>query len=168
MMALLTVTLLAAPLAAGPDACKLSSPSFPGPGGGANATSWRAALTAWRAKCLAELRPDGSQIFERASFATAYVQPFSMPWDRALWNDTTQEWQVSAFLDSLPGRADTVLLWTGYPQLGIDDRRQFELIESLPGGLPGQKRLVEQVPPRRCHCPRRRRCCCCYGHSRRC
>ena len=30
MMVLLTVTLLAAPLAAGPDACKLSSPSFPG------------------------------------------------------------------------------------------------------------------------------------------
>ena len=142
---LLAVVPLLASLAVLSPECQPSSPSFPGPGGSANATAWRDALITWRTKCLAELRPNG-QVFDAASFATTYVQPFTMPWDRALWNDTTKQWQVDAFLESLPGRADTVLLWTGYPVLGIDDRRQFELIEALPGGLSGQKKLVEQVP----------------------
>ena len=144
---LLAVVPLLASLAVLSPECQPSSPSFPGPGGSANATAWRDALITWRTKCLAELRPNG-QVFDAASFATTYVQPFTMPWDRALWNETTQQWQVDAFLESLPGRADTVLLWTGYPVLGIDDRRQFELIEALPGGLSGQKKLVEQVPGR--------------------
>ena len=35
-----------------------------------------------------------------------------------------------------------------YPNLGVDDRSQFELIESLPGGIAGQKKLVSQMHAR--------------------
>ena len=33
-----------------------------------------------------------------------------MPFDRYLYNDTSGEWQLDAFLASLPGGADAVLL----------------------------------------------------------
>jgi hypothetical protein len=40
---------------------------------------------------------------------------------------------------------DSLLLWQGYPNIGFDDKNQFEMTASLPGGLPGLKDLVSQV-----------------------
>ena len=85
--------------------------SLPGPAPGSDASAWRAANHAWRAKCLAELRPTG-KIFDTvgAWSSGVYVQPITMPFDRYLYNDTSGEWQLDAFLASLPGGADAVLL----------------------------------------------------------
>ena len=43
------------------------------------------------------------------------------------------------------GGVDSLLLWQGYPNIGLDDKNQFEMTESLPGGLAGLKDLVSQV-----------------------
>ena len=43
------------------------------------------------------------------------------------------------------GGVDSLLLWQGYPNIGLDDKNQFEMTASLPGGLPGLKDLVSQV-----------------------
>ena len=38
-----------------------------------------------------------------------------------------------------------MLLWQGYPNLGLDDRNQFQLLESLPGGLEGLRSFISKV-----------------------
>ena len=43
------------------------------------------------------------------------------------------------------GGVDSLLLWQGYPNIGLDDKNQFEMTASLPGGLDGLKDLVSQV-----------------------
>ena len=37
---------------------------------------------------------------------------------------------------------DAVLVWPTYPNMGIDDRNQLDLIRSMPGGIPGVRQMV--------------------------
>ena len=104
--------------------------SGPQPG---KTAEWRASMLQWRQICLAELRPNG-KIFEQLKWArTAYVQPLVMPFDRFFYNETIGDYTPESWLASLPGGADSCLLWPTYPNLGVDSRNQFDLIASMPG-----------------------------------
>ena len=70
--------------------------------------------------------------------------------DRFIFNRSMERgggegWTVNTYLDDLDeryGGVDSVLLWHSYPNIGIDDRNQFDMLASLPGGLAGVRRLV--------------------------
>ena len=49
------------------------------------------------------------------------------------------------FLKDQYGGIDSVLLWPTYTNIGADDRNQFELIESLPGGLDGVRAVIDEL-----------------------
>ena len=34
------------------------------------------------------------------------------------------------------------MIWQGYPNIGVDERNQFDLLESLPGGIEGLQGMV--------------------------
>ena len=64
---------------------------------------------------------------------------------RFLYDKTTMQWTVGKYMEDVReryGGIDSVLLWGSYPNIGIDDRNQFEMAESVPGGLDGLKQLV--------------------------
>ena len=46
------------------------------------------------------------------------------------------------------GGIDAALLWPTYTNLGIDDRNQFDLTRTLPGGVDALRRVVEQLHSR--------------------
>lgn len=76
---------------------------------------------------------------------TSFVQPQVMLHDRTLYDRATDTWTVNRYLDDLEeryGGIDSVLLWQGYPNMGADDRNQFDLVRSLPGGLEGVRSMV--------------------------
>lgn len=39
---------------------------------------------------------------------------------------------------------DSILLWHSYPNIGVDNRNQFDMMRSLPGGIDGVHSLVDQ------------------------
>src|SRR5205085_6982807 len=62
-----------------------------------------------------------------------------------------REYTVARFLsetESRIGPIDAVLIWHVYPNLGVDDRDQFDMLRDLPGGIPGVRSMVEQFHSR--------------------
>ncbi|MCU1298414.1 MAG: hypothetical protein JWO91_2692 [Acidobacteriaceae bacterium] len=122
---------------------------FAGPENPADAAAWLERLKAWRVDRSTRLRYDGSQ-YERPELEwTQHVfsQVQLLIWDRRLYDPDKGEYTVNQFLDETESRIgpiDAVLIWHVYPNLGVDDRNQFDLLRDLPGGVPALRQMVQQ------------------------
>ena len=64
-----------------------------------------------------------------------------------MYDVETGEWTVGKYLADLRARyggIDSVLLWASYPNIGTDDRNQFDMLEDVPGGLAALREVVNQ------------------------
>jgi len=122
---------------------------FLGPATSSDAATWLENLKTWRRDRRILLRFDGSQ-FERPDLRwTQHVfsQVQLLIWDRSLYDPEKGEYTVARFLSETENRMgpiDAVLIWHVYPNLGVDDRNQFDMLRDLPGGVAGVRGMVEQ------------------------
>ncbi|MGA8556657.1 MAG: hypothetical protein WB630_19755, partial [Candidatus Acidiferrales bacterium] len=120
---------------------------LPGPENPAAADAWRERMKAWREERLARLRYDGLE-YERPELAwtqRVYSQVQMLIWDRKFFDLQKNRYTVDWFLADVEGRLgpiDAVLVWPLYPNIGVDDRNQFDLIRDMPGGLPAVRSMV--------------------------
>ena len=76
----------------------------------------------------------------------AFMQPQMMAHDRYFYDPVSHAYTVDAYLDDLTkryGGIDAVLIWSTYPNMGIDDRNQLDMVRSMPGGVAGVRKMVE-------------------------
>ncbi len=74
-----------------------------------------------------------------------FIQPQAMVEDRFLYDPVHRRYTVDRYLDDLArryGGIDSVLLWPVYPNIGIDDRNQWDLLRDMPGGVAGVRAMV--------------------------
>jgi formylglycine-generating enzyme required for sulfatase activity len=118
-----------------------------GPARKADAASWLAGLQISRTAEITYRAFDGAE-YDRPELKwtqRAFVQTLAMVEDRYLFDPGTGRWTVDRFLDDLEARyggIDCVLLWMMYPNIGVDDRNQFDHLRDLPGGVAGVRQLV--------------------------
>ena len=118
-----------------------------GPATGEDNAAWLRAMREWRQKRRAEIRYDGSQ-YGRPELAWAqrsFIQPQVMVEERYLYDPAAGKYTVDRYLDDLESRyggIDSVLIWPVYPNIGIDNRNQHDLLHDMPGGLPGLRQMV--------------------------
>jgi gamma-glutamyl hercynylcysteine S-oxide synthase len=78
---------------------------------------------------------------------SSFMQPQMMVHDRYFYDPVAHKYTVDKYLDDLEkryGGIDAVLIWATYPNMGIDDRNQLEMVQSMPGGLGGVRQAVEE------------------------
>jgi formylglycine-generating enzyme required for sulfatase activity len=76
---------------------------------------------------------------------SSFMQPQMMVQDRYFYDPVAGRYTVDRYLDDLEkryGGIDAVLIWSTYPNMGIDDRNQLEMVESMPGGVGGVRQMV--------------------------
>ena len=111
--------------------------------------AWLSDLKAWRAERLTRMGYDDAE-YRRPEFAWTqrnFISPQVMVEERTLFDPVTNRWTVDRYLDDLErryGGIDSVLLWPVYPNIGIDNRNQWDLTRDLPGGTAALRQAVEQ------------------------
>jgi formylglycine-generating enzyme required for sulfatase activity len=76
---------------------------------------------------------------------SSFIQPQMMVQDRYFYDPVAGRYTVDRYLDDLVkryGGIDSVLIWSTYPNMGIDNRNQLDMVESMPGGLEGVRQMV--------------------------
>lgn len=90
-------------------------------------------------------------VYDRPDLAwasRAFTCHFTFMYD-SLFYDPEKGYTVDRLLDDGArefGGYDALVLWQGYPRLGVDDRNQFDTYRDMPGGLPALREVVA-----RCH-----------------
>ena len=117
------------------------------PCNGATHKAWLADITHWRAERKIRIGYDGWRYGEPAFqwIQSSFIQPQMMVHDRYFYDPASRKYTVDRFLDDLQkryGGIDAVLIWSTYPNMGIDDRNQHDLVRCLPGGIAGVKQMI--------------------------
>jgi hypothetical protein len=103
------------------------------------------AALARRAPHSHRLRPSRYELPRSQWTQSSFMQPQMMVQDRYFYDPVAGRYTVDRYLDDLEkryGGIDAVLVWATYPNMGIDDRNQLEMVESMPGGVEGVRQMV--------------------------
>jgi iron(II)-dependent oxidoreductase len=109
--------------------------------------SWLADIRHWREERRIRIGYENSRYDLPALKWTqsSFFQPQMMAEDRYFYDPVAHRYTVDRYLDDLEkryGGIDAVLIWPTYPNMGIDNRNQHDLIRSMPGGVAGVKQMV--------------------------
>jgi len=111
------------------------------------ADEWLTGLREWRREHRLRIGLDDS-LYRRPDLAWSqanFVHALTMVEDLHFYDPDTGQYTVDRYLNDLEARfggVDSVLLWYIYPNIGVDDRSQFDLAHDLPGGIEGLKGVV--------------------------
>ncbi|WP_408951266.1 formylglycine-generating enzyme family protein [Lysobacter sp. Hz 25] len=108
---------------------------------------WITELSDWRREHLIRIGYDDAH-YRRPELQWAqrnFVHAQMMAEDRYFYDPVAGRYTVNRYLDDLErryGGIDSVLIWHVYPNIGVDDRNQFDLAADLPGGLDGLRGAI--------------------------
>lgn len=110
--------------------------------------AWIKDLRIWRAERLTRMGYSDAE-YRRSELQWAqhdFVQPQMMCEERYFYDPVALRYTVDRYVDDLDkryGGIDSVLIWPVYPNIGVDNRNQWDLHRDLPGGIPGLRKMVE-------------------------
>jgi formylglycine-generating enzyme required for sulfatase activity len=109
--------------------------------------AWLADVRHWREERRIRIGYDGSRYNLPALRWTqsSFIQPQMMVQDRYFYDPVAHQYTVDRYLDDLDkryGGIDALLIWPTYPNMGIDNRNQHDMIRCMPGGVAGVRQMI--------------------------
>jgi formylglycine-generating enzyme required for sulfatase activity len=120
---------------------------FSGPASPADHDTWLSDMKKWRTEERKKLNFNDAE-YLRPEFGwvkKTFVYVQMMAHDRYFYDAASGKYTVDRYLDDLEkryGGIDAVLIWPTYPNIGIDNRNQFDLFAAMPGGIEGIKKMI--------------------------
>ncbi|HLN04495.1 MAG TPA: formylglycine-generating enzyme family protein [Bryobacteraceae bacterium] len=120
---------------------------IPGPPTPADWAAWLDDVRHWRDEKRIRIGYNGKE-YDRPELAWSqrdFIQPQMMVEERYFYDPVASKYTVDRYLDDLEtryGGIDSVLIWPVYPNVGIDNRNQYDLTRDMPGGVAGLKQMV--------------------------
>jgi len=108
---------------------------------------WLADVTHWRNERRIRIGYDPSR-YELPALQwtqSSFIQPQMMVQDRFFYDSAAHRYTVDRYVDDTIeryGGIDAVLIWPTYPNMGIDDRNQHDMIRCMPGGIPAVRQMI--------------------------
>ncbi|HMD84237.1 MAG TPA: formylglycine-generating enzyme family protein, partial [Terriglobia bacterium] len=120
---------------------------IPGPPTSADFPRWLADIKHWRMERRIRIGYDDSEYLrpQLAWAQSSFIQPQMMIHDRYFYDPVAGRYTVDRYLDDLEhryGGIDSVLVWQSYPNIGIDNRNQYDLLRDMPGGVAGVRQMI--------------------------
>jgi iron(II)-dependent oxidoreductase len=108
---------------------------------------WLKDVTHWRTERRIRIGYDSSRYAMPALQWTQsnFMQPQMMVEERYFYDPVAGQYTVDRYLDDVEkryGGIDSILIWPTYPNMGIDNRNQQDMIRAMPGGITGVKQMV--------------------------
>ncbi|KAF4028070.1 putative FGE-sulfatase domain-containing protein [Phytophthora infestans] len=109
-----------------------------GPDGPESVDAWRRDWTTWKKMELITNRynpKDSCNVYniQQTQWTQQnFVQTFLMMNDRSIYDRETQQYTVDKYVDEIQSRVgpiDSVLIWPAYPNIGVDNRNQWDLLQ---------------------------------------
>lgn len=129
------------------------APIIPAPADPAEWPAWRESLYRWREDAMRMLAYR-DQFYTDSTFrwtTGCFACGFAMLCDETFYDPHAGCYTTAAFLDqgiSAFGGYDAIVLWHAYPNIGFDDRNQFDFYRDMPGGLAGLRSVVDDCHAR--------------------
>jgi formylglycine-generating enzyme required for sulfatase activity len=118
-----------------------------GPDANTDTAAWLADVKQWRQEHRSAIGYDGAD-YDRPELAwgqRSFIQPQMMVEERTFYDPVAGKYTVDRYLADLEARyggIDAVLIWPVYPNIGIDNRNQHDMLRAMPGGLDGVRSMV--------------------------
>lgn len=126
----------------------MRSETIAGPADAAGRAAWFTELQSSREAERKRIKHDGRQ-YERPEMLwtqRSFIQPQMMVEDRYFYDPVAGKYTVDRYLVDLVrryGGIDSVLIWPVYPNIGIDNRNQHDMLRDMPGGIEGIRAMVD-------------------------
>ena len=115
--------------------------------------AWLDTMKQWRIDKRKELNYNDTE-YRRPEFSwmkNTFIYVQMMAHDRYFYDPTTGKYTVDRYLNDLKkryGGIDAVLIWPTYPNIGVDNRNQYDLLADMPGGIEGVKQMIRDFKQR--------------------
>ena len=120
---------------------------FAGPKGQLDYSIWLSEMKQWRVAEKEKLNYNDAEYLrpQLSWLKKTFIYVQMMACDRFFYNSVTGKYTVSRYLNNLKkqyGGIDAVLIWPTYPNMGIDNRNQYDMVHDMPGGIKAVRQMV--------------------------